>query len=713
MPSKDNVFINIIVDEHGKQATDAVTKRLMKVGQIVDQSTTKFKKNGQIWTEHSYILHTTAAEYDAFTKRLTKFQSQIGKLKTSNLKGISNVTLKQSQTNVQEKLAATQSRLNRTTDKSTQRILKNKIKRLQVEQKYWESLIKTRNTIYKNSYQYALKYDTQQRAFRENLYRNSMRYSTQYYAQERKEQEQGIRRNIEFQNAWARIKSAQARAVRIPTSDLNILLESVDPEVADGLHNTVRQVNRLYDTSDRLKRYSGTLHRISMGFLAINMSALGMYFSMFSVITLLRSGISSLFGPLSDIGGAFEQLAMSEAFGMGIGQNLDPEKIITAWERFTGLQADIQSMLLVLGTEVLTDPKVWDAVSSAMKSVFDTLAQPDTINAIKSLVIALANTLPIIVRELPGIANIVTTISPYLETLIPLAIKAAIAMPFLALATGVASFIGALVQGVVWIARFYASYKALGALGAISKTLGLGVEDITFFGGLPTNLLDKLKKFLGIGTTATPLLLGEIAVAATLAVTLYWVLTDDGVAEWWGSLGDKIRENLAANLGLDIIEAAGFWVIEYGAIILKHIASLEFDLISIDLERFKQKLWDNPIMKWLQENPVLDFVIRVGVSLIFPPAGGYDQLRSYFMGPTDLSGQYQSYATGGYISKSGFAYLHQGEYVSPKYEVASSDSQPSVTNNTFSINVYGTMTKEVNDDLINKLQNAITYGGGV
>ena len=124
MPSKDNVFINIIVDEHGKQATDAVTKRLMKVGQIVDQSTTKFKKNGQIWTEHSYILHTTAAEYDAFTKRLTKFQSQIGKLKTSNLKGISNVTLKQSQIKVQEKLAATQSRLNRTTDKSTQRILK-------------------------------------------------------------------------------------------------------------------------------------------------------------------------------------------------------------------------------------------------------------------------------------------------------------------------------------------------------------------------------------------------------------------------------------------------------------------------------------------------------------------------------------------------------------------------------------------------------------
>ena len=117
-----------------------------------------------------------------------------------------------------------------------------------------------------------MKYDTQQRAFRENLYRNSMRYSTQYYAQERKEQEQGIRRNTEVQNAWARIKSAQARAVRIPTGDLNILLESVDPEVADGLHNTVRQVNRLYDTSDRLKRYSGTLHSISMGFLAINMS---------------------------------------------------------------------------------------------------------------------------------------------------------------------------------------------------------------------------------------------------------------------------------------------------------------------------------------------------------------------------------------------------------------------------------------------------------
>ena len=118
-------------------------------------------------------------------------------------------------------------------------------------------------------------------------------------------------------------------------------------------------------------------------------------------------------------------------------------------------------------------------------------------------------------------------------------------------------------------------------------------------------------------------------------------------------------------------------------------------------------------MKWLQENPVLDFIIRAQVSLIFPSAGIYDQLRSYFMGSTDLSGQYQSYATGGYISKSGFAYLHQGEYVSPKYEVASSDSQPSITNNTFSINVYGTMTKEVNDDLINKLQNAITYGGGV
>jgi len=245
MVSKDNVFINIIVDEHGKAATDSVTKRLMKVGQIVDQTSTKFKENGKVWTKHSYMLRTSAGEYDAFSKKLTKFQNQVGKLKSARIVDTRNVSYEQNYLKTQERIANARAALDRTEDKSTQKILKRKISRFQEEEKYWAGIIKTRNTIYANSFQSAQKYDAEQQKFREDLYRNSMQYSTQYYAQQRKEEEQAIRRDTEVANAWGRIKSAQARAVRIPVSDLNILTKFTDPKVADGLHNTVRQVNRL------------------------------------------------------------------------------------------------------------------------------------------------------------------------------------------------------------------------------------------------------------------------------------------------------------------------------------------------------------------------------------------------------------------------------------------------------------------------------------
>jgi len=757
MASEDNIFIKLIFDTINEQGVKSAERLIGKFAIAGEKSSEVLDKNGKKIKRHSYLIRTNKEEYDNTIKSISKFNKAAGKLKTVAPSGFQDVTLPENLSRIQSQIAAAKETIAANNKKilnaekgilkiedkkqsAVQKGSRDKVEQLNKSKQALALGIKERRYENKIASERVKSLQTEEKAtigkinFSNALRRNSYLAELKYNANLKKARQQEIRDNTILKNTWADIQSSMAAGKGISFSKLGTLTKALPPEVSERVSDTVRNVKKLYDTSDRLKRYTSSLHKLSMGFLAINMSALGLYFSMFSVIALLRSGLGSLFGPLSDIGNAFTQLAMSEAFGMGIGEDLDPGKVITAWERFIGLQADIQSMLLVLGTEILTDPAVWDAVSSSLKEVFAVMSQPETIKALKTLFISLSKALPAIARELPGIANFISAISPYLETLIPLAFKAAIAMPFLALATGVASFAGALMQGVGFLAKFYANYKALGALKSIAATTGVAQMVSALPIGVPTVIpITKVSAPLAItpyikSISWGPLLLafGKLLGALGLAVFVNDILKEIGIRDaldtWVNNLAEGLKKIPFVNILSEML------YIQYQLVtgILDTISLLLQGDLGGAFDRLMEM--SEKISKYAQDvlksyfEPIVDSLQWVYDKL----SGLYDSIVSKIaelakVGSSTASNLWNGAlsllgfrATGGYIGESGAYYLHKGEYVSPSSEVRSStNDSPSVTNNSVSINIYGNMTREVNDDLINKLQNAITYGGGV
>lgn len=629
MPNGDaDIFMNVVFDVKTAQGAKAVDARINKYTSALTKNVQVVNENGNKFQRVTYITRGTEAQIDKVIQKASKLNTVI---------------------------SATKSPTNpKTID--------------------WYSKLR------QNSFAYEVKYNNQQNVldkkrqeFHDNLVRNSFQNEINYYNKLQKDKTASA-------NALARLDSTQSRHRRFNYNDIGIITKNLTPQAAENINKVARSSSKLYDMTEGINRFAGSLHKVSMAALAANMSALGLYFSMYSFINLAKQGLTSLFNPLSDIGTMFEQIAMSQAFGSGVGFNSD--KMVEAWEKFAGLKADVSSTLMNLGVNVLTDPQVWDAISTGVKAFMDELNKPDTISAIKSVIIALANTLPAIARMLPDIANFVKTIAPYIEVLLPLAIKAAIVMPFLSIATGIASMAAALATGVGGVLRFIAAYRQLGALNAIKKTIGIEIAESAGAGaaagaggGLLGGLLTKLSDvWTTIKSKLTKFKTEKLIPALTKII-------------------DSLPEELSTAL-----KTAGSKIATIFAdgIVSSLCSALKFALGKIAIPISILSLVE-PVGKGGDE---LDWS-KYGINSTDPAPQNYNMTRL------------KQYATGGYIENSGLAYVHRGEYVVSKDTVGSNQSKPSTVTQTFEINIYGNMTKDVNDDLVAKLRNASIYGGGV
>ena len=417
MAGDADIFINAVVDTRGTRGADTLNKRLEKINNAVDRSSTLVAKNGEIWNRHTITLRGTRAEINKIEKSI--------KVLSNTAKTVKFHDAKDATAKVANKLTKER----KETEKALAEQRKAQEKQDEIDRK--------------------------------------IRLKHQQH-------------EIEKRNALANVYAAKEEGKPVPHGSMSVLTKGLPPKVAESYYRTWRESKRLFGQSDHVQRWANGMHKVSMAALAANMSALGLFFSMFSVINLMRQGVTSLLGPLADVGTMFETLAMSEAFGSGVAY--DANKMVDAWERFTGLKSDIGATIAVMSAEILTDPAVWEAISTGVRDFLAELRKPEVMQAIKDVVIALANSLPKIAKEIPGIANFVIMMAPWLETLLPLAVKAAIAMPFLSLVTGVTSLTAAFFQGAAAILRFRAAYKSIGFIGALGGLAG-GAGGIA--GGLP------------------------------------------------------------------------------------------------------------------------------------------------------------------------------------------------------------------------------------
>lgn len=495
-----DIFIRAIIDTKSVDGTNGartLEKRIGKMTNVTNHSTSAIRKNDEWWTRHIVTLRVAQNE-------LKKVDTQLNKLwrpvKTGTIEGVNAVDATSAGRKAQAQQIKDDQKLQERQQKDTDRAAEKQRKLEERKRKFASDL-----------YQNTKKFEAQQTADAQTNIEKQRKFSSQIYQNTQKfHNDKEIKKNTWYSNLrqntaafWtdqankdisrqdaltdARV-AIKDQGKPISQGTFNILTKGLPPKVADSYHRTWRESKRLFGQADHMKRYADSMHKVSMAALAANMSALGLFFSMFSVINLMRQGLGALMGPLGDVGSMFETLAMSAAFGTGV--EYDANKMVDAWMRFTGLKSDIGATLAVLGAEVLTDPAVWEAISTGVKAFMDELRKPETIEAIKAMVIALANALPKIAKEIPGIANFVKDMAPWLEVLLPLAMKAAIAMPFLSLVTGVASLAAAFLSGIAAIVRFRAAYKSLGLLGALGGLAG--VEGGAVAAGGAAGILSKV-----------------------------------------------------------------------------------------------------------------------------------------------------------------------------------------------------------------------------
>lgn len=735
MAADGDVFVDVIVDTKNSTGLKTLNKRLDNTENVIGRSSQAVKKNNEWWTRNIIRIKVAQKEYTKLNSiinkiaRTTKTVTGVGFKDAAGFHGFDEK--KQQQAKNQEAINKWYSNFRQSNaafwqkqDAANKKIEERNLKSLGIlgqPTAVQKSVLRKQN---KNQQRVSNPKEQLAAAwagfgFFENAnmgeYSKTLEKANAKSAKEaqavatwysnlriatdkltEKMQRIGISKRDAYTNAEI---STKKKSEPISQGAMGVLTNGLPPEVAESYHATWRESKRLFGQADHMKRWAASAHKVSMAMLAANMSALGLYFSMFSGINLIKQGLTGLFTPLSDVGSMFESLAMSEAFGSGV--EYDADQMVEAWERFTGLKSDIAATIAVLGAKVLTDPEVWDAISTGVKAFMDELSKPETIDAIKSMVIALADALPAIAKEIPDIANFVKSIAPWLTMLIPLALKAAIVMPFLSLATGVASFATAMLGGITAILRFRAAYKSLGllkALGTLATGTAEGVAIETAggaaagaAGGAAGGLLSKI-------TTKLP---SAWTLIKTAFITFFSTTLPEALSGILATTAGTIVAGLVGGLAvgiaaINILNATG---------VLQWVSDITDGFRDAFIKGWTILSSDTGIIGTLANfGATVGNIIGDALNFVLSPTGNF-YLTNSKMNEFLNSGVYNS----GVLDKLQATYGNGVSYYNGGYYL---DGQKitNYTTNTYTINVQGNMTKDTNDDLMNKLYNHATYG---
>ena len=191
----------------------------------------------------------------------------------------------------------------------------------------------------------------------------------------------------------------------------------------DGLRENTKGIDssvsamKVYDENllkagswtDRFTARGKDLKKMSWDFTMLSLGALGVYFSMLGITNTLKWGIQTLVGPLGDLGEMIKNYAMSQAFGTG--QGGDMSTMIEGWKKITGLTADWATILATTAADILSDPVVWAAIDSSIKTIAAFFTDPENKEKIKDIFVGIAGAVKAIADSAGPFLSVIAAVS--------------------------------------------------------------------------------------------------------------------------------------------------------------------------------------------------------------------------------------------------------------------------------------------------------------
>jgi hypothetical protein len=178
----------------------------------------------------------------------------------------------------------------------------------------------------------------------------------------------------------------------------------------DALRGYNENVLKSSTFTEKLGSMGMIMKRLAWNFTMVSLSALGVYFSMLGLINLVKTGITTLVSPLTNLSSMVEQYGLAQAFATQTGIDMNQymqksgvtlEDMTTAWMKVTGLMADFNTGLAILAANVMKNPETWGKITEAVRSLVEWMSKPETAKQVADAIGAIAEAIPTIVESLP------------------------------------------------------------------------------------------------------------------------------------------------------------------------------------------------------------------------------------------------------------------------------------------------------------------------
>lgn len=229
------------------------------------------------------------------------------------------------------------------------------------------------------------------------------------------------------------VQGMMSGMLRIPDSmrrgrKTNDIIGEVAKQTEGGYRSFNDQASRYEDTMDKMPKWTDAFTKhgkaiagVSWQFTTLQMAALGIFFSMMSLVSVMGQGIGMIVGGVGDLEGMMKAKAMAGMSGnfydtktnqtfsgtyIDDQLGINDQTRVDAWKNLTDFSSTLSTMLSGFGAKVLTSPKFLDASNIFLNKLFDVLKDDKNLESVVNLSQTLFETLGNIVEKLPGLIQL-------------------------------------------------------------------------------------------------------------------------------------------------------------------------------------------------------------------------------------------------------------------------------------------------------------------
>ena len=497
----------------------------------------------------------------------------------------------------------------------------------------------------------------------------------------------------------------------------------------------------------RFKTRSSTLRGLSTMSLSANMSMLGIMFSFMSLFTMVSGLFGGLLAAAANLSGAVTGGALSSAFlspeALGLGTRINPETgkeekigierdqmdvagLVEGYKKSIAVQGEMTYLFAKFASDILNDTEFMTAIVDSLKELAKTFSDPEFLRQVIKAAKSFIDMAPDLMNAVKGLLDLTAMIMPWLQMFLPLILSSVILLPLLSLFNAI---FGVVMMGFALSNDLLAAIllrteaaRLATAAGGVAQGLGVGTAAAAgaggsgilggLLGGLSFAAIKEgiLGAFLAVFEAGALVTGFAIMVGAILGLIGVGIFDALGILDWVGELGKAFGDWLG---GSDF----GQWIKNVLVVLtspLLILGAIVVGLVEGGIGGAITKVWDAVYLidTALQNifTGILDTLILPLIWLLDSIIKGIDRAISnmgenvFTKGISDLFGL-GWFATGGYVSNTGLAMVHEGEYIS-------NTSQPTSNGNItqeVNITVYGDLDSKAADKVVDELINQQRY----